>query len=43
MDLITHVILRVIETSDSWKNKKVKKTLQVVNLYAKAAKIIFAN
>ena len=43
MDLITTVILRVIETSDSWKNKKVKKTLQVVNLYVKAAKIIAAN
>jgi hypothetical protein len=40
LDLITQVIIRVVETADSWKNKKVSKTSQVVNLYLKAAKII---
>lgn len=43
MELISSVVVRVIETSNSWKNKKVKKTLQVVNIYAKAAKILVAN
>ncbi len=40
LELISNVIAKVIETSDSWKNKKVKKTMQVVGLYTKAAKII---
>ena len=40
LDLITQVIIRAVETADSWKNKKVSKTSQVVNLYLKAAKII---
>ena len=40
LDLITQVVVRTIETADSWKNKKVSKTSQVVNLYLKAARII---
>lgn len=40
LELISTVIIKVVETSDSWKNKKVKKTIQVVNLFAKAARIL---
>ena len=34
------MISRAIQTADSWKNKKVSKTIQVVNLYIKAARIL---
>lgn len=34
------MIVKVIETADSWKNKKVKKTIQGVNLFTKATKIL---
>ena len=40
IELISQVITRSVETSDSWKNKKVTKTSQVVNLFVKAARII---
>ena len=40
LELISNVIIKVIEQADSWKNKKVKKTMQVINLYVKAAKIL---
>jgi hypothetical protein len=40
IDLISQVITSTVETSDSWKNKKVTKTSQVVNLFVKAARII---
>lgn len=40
MELISTVIIKVVENSDSWKNKKVKKTIQVVNLFVKAARIL---
>ena len=37
---ICTVIIKSIQTADSWKKKKVTKTIQVVNLYTKAAKIL---
>lgn len=40
LTLLCSVIVRSIQTADSWKNKKVTKTIQVVNLYIKAAKIL---
>ena len=40
LDLITQVVIRAIETAESWKNKKVPKTCQVINLYLNAARII---
>jgi hypothetical protein len=27
LELITNVVIKVVETSESWKNKKVKKTV----------------
>lgn len=40
MELLTSVIVKVVETADSWKNKKVSKTIQAVNLFTKAAKVL---
>lgn len=40
LELISTVIIKVVETADSWKNKKVKKTIQVVNLFVKAARTL---
>ncbi|CDW74667.1 UNKNOWN [Stylonychia lemnae] len=40
LQLISTVIIKVIETCDSWKNKKVKKTQQVVILFVKAARTL---
>ena len=40
LQLISQVIIRTIETADSWKNKKVSKTIQVVSLFTKAAKTL---
>jgi hypothetical protein len=40
MKSICAVIIKSIQTADSWKKKKVTKTIQVVNLYTKAAKIL---
>lgn len=37
---IASVVVRTVQTADSWKNKKVSKTIQVVNLYIKAARIL---
>lgn len=38
--LITSVIVRCVNTSDSWQKKKTSKTGQVVNLFTKAAKVL---
>jgi len=38
LPLLTSVLVRVIETAESWQNKKVQKTGQCVNLFTKAAK-----
>eukprot|EP00347_Sterkiella_histriomuscorum_P021443 403333957 len=40
LQLISTVIIKVIETADSWKNKKVKKTQSVANLFVKAARTL---
>jgi hypothetical protein len=40
IELISSVIVRTIETAESWKKKKVSKTIQVVNLFIKAARIL---
>lgn len=40
LNLITSVILRVVQTTETWQNKKVKKTGLCVNLFAKAARLI---
>lgn len=40
LQLISTVIIKVIETADSWKNKKVKKTQAVANLFVKAARTL---
>lgn len=40
LQLISTVIIKVIQTSDSWKNKKVKKTQAVANLFVKAARTL---
>jgi DNA-binding transcriptional regulator GbsR (MarR family) len=40
LGLMTSVVCKVIQASDSWQNKKVKKTGLCVNLFVKAAKII---
>ena len=36
-------MVRAIETSGEWKNKKVSKTIQIVNLFVKAAKVVYAH
>lgn len=38
MSLLSGVICKVIENSESWQNKKVKKTGLCVNLFVKAAR-----
>ena len=38
LPLLTSVLVKVVETSESWQNKKVQKTGQCVNLFTKAAK-----
>ena len=40
--LLSAVICKVVQTSDSWQNKKVKKTGVCVGLYPKAAKMLIA-
>lgn len=40
LHILSSVIIRSVQTADSWKNKKVSKTIQVVNLYIKAARIL---
>ena len=40
LELISQVIIRTIETADSWKNKKVSKTISVASLFTKAAKTL---
>lgn len=40
LNLITNVILRVVQTTETWQNKKVKKTGLCVILFVKAAKLI---
>ncbi len=40
IELIAQVIVSTVETADSWKNKKVTKTSQVVNLFVNAARTI---
>ena len=38
--LMSAVIVKVIQTADSWQSKKVKKTGQCVGLFTKAAKTL---
>ena len=38
--LLTSVIHKVVDTNETWQNKKVKKTGIAVNLFVKAAKIL---
>lgn len=38
--LLSAVIVKVIQTADSWQSKKVKKTGQCVGLFVKAAKVL---
>lgn len=40
LGLLTSVIIKVVQTSETWQNKKVKKTGLCVNLFVKAAKVI---
>ena len=40
LQLMTSAIIRVVQTSSTWKDKKVKKTGLCVNLFAKAAKVL---
>ena len=40
IELIAQVIVNTVDTADSWKNKKVTKTSQVVNLFVNAARTI---
>jgi hypothetical protein len=40
IELISQVIVSTVDTADSWKNKKVTKTSQVVNLFVNAARTI---
>ena len=39
--LLSAVIVKVIQTAESWQSKKVKKTGQCVGLFIKAAKTIY--
>lgn len=39
MGLMTSVICKVVQTSETWQNKKVKKTGLCVNLFVKAARV----
>lgn len=38
--LMTSVVVRVVQTADSWQKKKTSKTGQCVNLFTKAAKAL---
>ena len=40
LELLSGVICKVVETSDSWQQKKVKKTGNCVGLFTKAAKTL---
>ena len=40
LNLLTSVTIKVIQTANTWQNKKVKKTGLWVNLFVKAAKLI---
>ena len=40
LDLISSVIVKVVDTSDTWKIKKVKKTMNCLSIFTKAAHII---
>jgi hypothetical protein len=40
LNLLTSVTIKVIQTANTWQNKKVKKTGLCVNLFVKAAKLI---
>ena len=40
MNLLTSVIVRVVQTTETWNNKKVKKTGLCVNLFTKAARLV---
>lgn len=40
VELISQVVIRCVETADSWKNKKVSKTSQVIGLYVKMARAL---
>lgn len=39
ISLMTNVICKVVQTSETWQNKKVKKTGLCVNLFVKAARV----
>ena len=43
LELLAGIICKVVETSDSWTQKKVKKTGMCVGLFTKAAKVLLAN
>jgi hypothetical protein len=38
--LITSVLITVLQKSDSWKDKKVKKTMLTLNIFTKLAKTL---
>lgn len=40
IEAISNAIVKSVDTAASWKNKKVSKTIQVVNLYVKAGRIL---
>ena len=40
LQLITQVLNLTIKSSDSWQNKKVKKTALVINIFLKLAKAL---
>ena len=40
LNLLTSVTIKVIQTANTWQNKKVKKTGLCVNKFVKAAKLI---
>ena len=43
LELITSVLLIVLKSSDTWQQKKVKKTMSALNIFTKAAKTIMNN
>merc|ERR1712086_1176278 len=43
LDLITSVLLIVLKSSDSWQQKKVKKTMSALNIFTKMSKTILAD
>jgi ATP-dependent Lon protease len=40
LDLITSVLITVLQKSDSWQQKKVKKTMLTLNIFTKLAKTL---